>query len=153
MIAKYSLRSHHSGTLSPCHDRLGCSNARRSHRSHFQVQRLPSSMAFAPGRRPHEVLGRPHAGLPAGGRPLLSRPSPPQNSPHGGPPSFCFRCRRPILLLADSIPVHDRHRPVSRLDRRRGHSRRSRLKLPQPAHLLVCSPLRTRSLHPDPRPP
>ena len=77
----------------------------------------------------------------------------PRLLPHGGPPSFCFRCCPPILLLADTIPVHDRHRRVSSPDRRRGQSDRSHLKLLQAARLLVCSPLRTRSVCTDPGPP
>ena len=123
VIAKYFLRAITQAPYPRAMTALVAATLAGPHRSHFQVQRLPCSTAFAPGRRLHEVLGRPHAGLPTGGRPLLSHHPPPGTSPRGGPPSFCFRCSRPILLLADAIPVHDRHRPVSRPDRRRGHPR------------------------------
>ena len=96
-----------------------------------------------------EVLGRPHAGLPPGGRPLLSHPSPPETASHDSLPSFCFRFSRPILLLADARPVHDQHRPVSRPECQRRQFRRRHLKLLQPAYLLVYSPLCTRSIHAD----
>ena len=136
----------------PRADRPGCGGARCPYRSPFcRFRDYRAFTALAPGRRRHEVLGRPHAGLSTGCRPLLSHHPAAGTSPRGRSSLFCFYCYRPILLLADSIPVHDRHRRVSGPDRQRRPSDRSHLKLLQAARLLVCSPLRARSVRTDPR--